>query len=383
MKRSTERILTTHTGSLPRPPDLIPAIRAKDAGEPVDGSALEEQIREAVQTVVQQQRNAGVDVVNDGEASKVSYATYVKERLTGFNGMAELPGGTRTLDLLEFPEWMQRMYAGRPATIMRRVACDGPISYTNVAEVQRDVASLKAATEGSGATDVFMSAASPGVVAVFMENHYYPTHEAFVFAVADAMKTEYDTIAQAGFVLQVDCPDLAMGRHGRWMELTFEEFRKVAEINVAALNHALRDIPPEQLRMHICWGNYEGPHTHDVPLRSMIDLILKARPSGISVEASNPRHAHEWAMWEDVKLPEGKVLIPGMLDSTCNFVEHPELVAQRIINYARVVGRENVIAGTDCGFSTGVGSSTVVPSITWAKFAAMAEGARIASQKLW
>ncbi|MCS7001249.1 MAG: cobalamin-independent methionine synthase II family protein [Dehalococcoidia bacterium] len=390
MKRSTERILLTHTGSLPRPAALVPLVFARESGQAVDEAAFQAAVADAVRELVAKQRAAGVDIVNDGEASKVFYATYVQNRLTGFDGEASSQAAGGSSDQREFPEWIEwraRRFAaiGSTAGQMRRAACNGPIAYTEagIEAVKTDIANLKAATADCGAEDVFMSAASPGVVAVFLENQYYPSHEAYMFAVAEAMKTEYDLIAQAGFVLQLDCPDLAMGRHSKWADKTFEEFREIAEINVAALNHALRDIPSEQLRMHVCWGNYEGPHHHDVPLKDVIDIILKAKPAGISFEASNPRHAHEWQIWEDIKLPDGKVLIPGVLDSTTNFIEHPELVAQRILNYARLVGRENVIAGTDCGFSTAAGAMNVVPSITWAKFSAAAEGARLASAKLW
>ncbi|GIW07348.1 MAG: methionine synthase [Dehalococcoidia bacterium] len=385
MRRSTDCILTTHTGSLPRPQPLVQLLYARDRGEPVDEAEFEAAVKAGVQEVVDKQIEAGIRVVNDGETSKVMYSTYVADRVTGFGGEAKSPPGGAA-DLEEFPDWAQRMYAQRSSGgggVARRPACDGPIAYRDTAAVDRDIANLRAALAGRDVADAFLSAASPGVVAVFLENQYYPTHEAFVFALAEAMKTEYDRIAQAGFVLQIDCPDLAMGRHSKWRDLSFEEFREVAKTNVAALNHALRDIPEEQIRIHLCWGNYEGPHTHDVPLRDIIDIVLSVRASGISFEAANPRHAHEWTVWQDVKLPDGKVLIPGVLDSTTNFIEHPELVAQRIIQFAKIVGRENVIAGTDCGFSTAAGAMNVVPSITWAKFRAMAEGAELATKQLW
>ena len=242
---------------------------------------------------------------------------------------------------------------------------------------------MKAATAASPPTDVFMSAASPGVIALFLANEYYPTREAYLEAIARAMKNEYDAIARAGIVLQLDCPDLAMGRHIQFGQASLEEFRRNAALNVEALNYAVGDIPPEQLRMHLCWGNYEGPHHRDVELRDIIDIVFSARPSAISLEACNPRHAHEWRVFEDIKLPAGKVLIPGVIDSTNNYIEHPDLVAQRIVQYANLVGRENVLAGTDCGFGTFVGLSTVDPAITWAKFRAMAEGSRLASERLW
>jgi 5-methyltetrahydropteroyltriglutamate--homocysteine methyltransferase len=265
---------------------------------------------------------------------------------------------------------------------VRMLACSGPISVQDHAQVERDIANLKAATQGTAAEDVFMSAASPGVIALFFANQYYPSREAYLSAIADAMQEEYEAIAQAGFILQVDCPDLAMGRHIQFNDASLDEFRRQAQLNVEALNHATRNIGPEQMRMHLCWGNYEGPHHKDVPLAEIIDIVFSARPSAISIEACNPRHEHEWKLFEEVKLPEGKMLIPGVIDSTNNFIEHPELIAQRIVRYAQLVGQEHVMAGSDCGFGTGAGMAVVDPKITWAKFQAMAEGARLATQQL-
>ncbi|HEX5502635.1 MAG TPA: cobalamin-independent methionine synthase II family protein [Thermomicrobiales bacterium] len=377
MRRSEDRILTTHTGSLPRPDDLVALLYARDAGEPVDEAAFQARAREAVAGIVREQVAAGIDVVNDGEQAKVGYSTYVKERLTGFGG-----GAGRALaiaDLADFPE-----YAGRRGGMsFARPACTGPVAYRGLDAVREDLAAFRAALAGVDAADAFLTAASPGVISLFLENQYYPSHEAYLFALADAMKTEYDAIHQAGFVLQLDCPDLAMGRHIQFADASLAEFRRNAELHVAALDRALADIPPDRLRMHLCWGNYEGPHHRDVALRDIIDIVFTARPSAISFEAANPRHEHEWAVFEDVALPAGKILIPGALDSTTNFIEHPELVAQRIVRLARLVGRENVIAGTDCGFATFAGRGAVDPRITWAKFAALAEGARLASAQLW
>ena len=367
MKTSTDRILTTHTGSLPRPADLT------DLG---DASA----VRAAVTETVRRQREAGIDIVNDGEASKYSYASYVTERLTGFDG-EPVPVQWPVRGLADFPEYWDRLrsgdreYRGFPS-------CDGPVSYRDHTKVAADIANLKAATDGDKDTDLFMSAASPGVIPWFMPNRYYPSAEEYLFALADAMKEEYDAIYQAGIVLQLDCPDLA----GTWEanpDLDVAEFRKQIGMQLAALDHATRDIPPDRLRMHLCWGNAEGPHHSDVPLADFIDLVLAARPSAVSFEGANPRHEHEWAVFKDVKLPEGKVIIPGVLDSTTNFIEHPELVAQRLIRYADVVGKTNVIAGTDCGFASAADGLTVDPRVTWAKLAAMAEGAQIASDHLW
>ncbi|HEY8477992.1 MAG TPA: cobalamin-independent methionine synthase II family protein [Chloroflexota bacterium] len=381
MKRSTERILTTHTGSLPRPDDLTAMLHARERREPVDEAAFERRVQEAVAEVVRKQVEAGVDVINDGEMGKISYATYVKERLTGFEGEGRLAASPT--DLLEFPEYLQRLFSDPTIATMRTPACTGPIRYRGQREVQQDIARLRAAVDGVQATEVFMTAASPGVISLFLPNQYYPSHEAYLFALAEAMKEEYDAIHQAGFLLQVDCPDLAMGRHIQFGQASLEAFRKNAELHVEALNAALADVPSDAVRMHLCWGNYEGPHHHDVPLRDILDVVFKARPAGISFEASNPRHEHEWRVFETVRLPEGKVLIPGVLDSTTNFIEHPELVAERIVRLARLVGRERVVAGTDCGFATFAGFHTVDPKIAWAKLQAMAEGARLASQQLW
>lgn len=377
MKRSTERILTTHTGSLPRPDDLVTMLYARDKGELQDHAAFAARVREATAEVVRKQVECGVDVVNDGEVSKVGYSTYVKDRLSGFGGEA---GPLRAADLLDFPGYARRVFR---ATGMQRPACTGPITYADTAALQRDIDNLKAALRDVEAAEAFMSAASPGVISLFLKNDYYPNHEAYLAALADAMRTEYEMIHQAGFLLQVDCPDLAMGRHIQFADASLAEFRKKAELHVEALNHAVAGIPPERMRLHLCWGNYEGPHHRDVPLRDIIDIVLKARPAGISFEAANPRHEHEWKVFQEFTLPADKALIPGVLDSTTNYVEHPELVAERICRFAQVVGRENVIAGTDCGFATFAGLDTVDPQIVWAKLGAMAEGARLASQLLW
>jgi len=380
MKRSTERFLTTHTGSLPRPADLIRMMFAKEEGVPVDPVALAARVRAAVAEVVAKQVEAGIDLVNDGEMSKPSYATYVKDRLTGFGGT----GNTFVYqDLADFPSLEKRVF-GDPGRSRRKTpACNAPIGVRDPAAAETDIADLKAALAAAGRTDGFMSAASPGVVSLFFRNEHYKDHEAYLFAIADAMRHEYEAIAKAGLTLQIDCPDLAMGRHIQYADLDLAEFRKRAGMHIAALDHALAGIAPEQARMHLCWGNYEGPHHRDVPFADIIDLVLKARPHAISFEAANPRHAHEWTLFERVKLPAGKVLIPGVIESKSNFIEHPELVAQRIGRYARLVGRENVIAGSDCGYGTWVGQAAVDPDVVWAKFAAMAEGARIASREFW
>ena len=380
MKRSTDRFLTTHTGSLPRPEDLIRMMYAKEEGVPVDAAALSQRVAAAVDEVVRKQAAAGVDVINDGEMSKPSYATYIKDRLSGFGGT----GNTFVYqDLADFPNLAKRVF-GDPGRSRRKTpACNAAIGVRNPRAAQADVDHLKAAFANVEAKDAFMTAASPGVVSLFFRNEHYPTEEAYLFAIADAMRQEYETIAKAGIILQIDCPDLGMGRHIQHADLSLAEWRKKAQLHVEALDHAVANIPPERLRMHLCWGNYEGPHHCDVPLADVIDIVFRARPSAIALEAANPRHAHEWKLFETVKLPEGKLLIPGVIESKSNFIEHPELIAQRIGRYARLVGRENVIAGSDCGFGTWVGQAAVDPDVVWAKMAAMAEGARIASREFW
>ena len=380
MKRSTARILTTHTGSLPRPDDLIRMMFAKEEGVPVDPAALGARIRAAVAEVASKQVQAGVDVVNDGEMSKPSYATYVKDRLRGFGGASH---PLQYQDLVDFPGMAKRVF-GDPGRARRRTpACDGPISVRDPDAARADTDNLRAALQPLTLAEGFMSAASPGVVSLFFHNDHYPNHEAYLFAIADAMRHEYEAVARAGFILQIDCPDLAMGRHIQYAALGLDAFKKAARQHIDALNHALANVPPEQARIHLCWGNYEGPHHYDVALADILDVVFTARPAGISFEAANPRHAHEWKVFERIKLPAGKVIIPGVIDSTTNFIEHPELVAERITKYANLVGREHVIAGTDCGFGTWVGQAAVDPDIVWAKLAAMAEGARLASRSLF
>ena len=380
MQRSVDRFLTTHTGSLPRPPDLVQMMFAKEEGLPVDAAALAGRIHSAVAEVVDKQIAAGVDVVNDGELSKPSYATYIKDRLHGFGGT----GNTFVYqDLVGFPDLAQRVFGDPGRSRRKSPACNAPVALRDATAVQTDVKNLKDALAGADPADVFVSAASPGVVSLFFRNDFYPSEEAYLYAIADAMRSEYAALLAAGFVLQIDCPDLAMGRHIQYAGLDLKEFRKRAAMHVEALNHALGDARPEQLRLHLCWGNYEGPHHCDVPLEDIIDIVFQARPSGIALEAANPRHAHEWELFERVKLPDGKVLIPGVIESKANFIEHPELIAQRISRYANLVGRENVIAGSDCGYGTWVGQAAVDPAVVWEKLKAMSEGARIASGRFW
>jgi 5-methyltetrahydropteroyltriglutamate--homocysteine methyltransferase len=380
MKRSTDRFLTTHTGSLPRPDDLVRMMYAKEEGVPVEADALAARIRTAVEEVVRKQAKAGLDIVNDGEMSKPSYATYVKDRLNGFGGAGN---SFVYQDLAEFPNLAKRVF-GDPGRSRRKTpACNAPISVRDAGAAKGDVDNLKSAVAQVDTAEAFLSAASPGVVSLFFRNDHYRSQEEYLFAIADAMRHEYETVADGGIVLQIDCPDLAMGRHIQYADLSLEEFRKRARMHVEALNHALANIAPERLRLHLCWGNYEGPHHCDVPLADIIDIVLLARPNAISFEAANPRHAHEWTIFGRVKLPDGKILIPGVIESKSNFIEHPDLIAQRLARYANLVGRENVIAGSDCGYGTWVGQAAVDPDIVWAKMAAMAEGARIASKQFW
>ena len=375
MKRSTDHILTTHAGSLPRPPELLASLQRRDRAE-ANVEGIDDQIRAAVADVVRRQAEARVSVVNDGEEGKIGYATYVKERLDGFGGEAGMAG--IPADMAEFPDYMRRVMGGIDFAMP---ACVGPVSYRGLEAVRADIANLQRALDGADVDDAFLTAASPGVIAVFLQNQHYPSHEEYAFALADAMKAEYDEIHRAGMVLQLDCPDLAMSGHMQNEDL--DEFRRRAKVNVEAINHATRDIPPDDMRLHVCWGNYEGPHHRDVALGDIIDVVFAARPAAISFEAANPRHEHEWTVFEDVKLPEGKVIIPGVLDSTTNYIEHPELVAQRLVRYGKLVGPENLMAGSDCGFATFASYLSVDPPITWAKLHAMADGAALASKELY
>lgn len=375
MKRSTERILTTHTGSLPRPQDVVDMVTAIDRGVPVDRAGHAARTARAVAEVVAKQVETCIDVVNDGEQGKPSYATYIKHRVSGFGGSAAPPRPSS--DGGDFPEFEAKRVGGWDA--MMRPACNAPLAWTDFDAVRDDIQRLTDAVGHTPVADVFMTAASPGVVTSFLPNEYYPSKQAYLDALVVLLREEYNAIAQAGFVLQLDCPDLP----GRSRTAPPAELRATIAQHLEALNEATRDIPPEQLRLHLCWGNYEGPHHRDTPLRDFIDLVLTARPAAISFEGANPRHEHEWAIWQDVKLPADKVILPGVIDSTTNFVEHPELVAQRIVRYAGVVGRERVIASVDCGFATTAASSKVDGRVAWAKLRSLTEGAELASKQLW
>ena len=377
----SDRILTTHTGSLPRPDDLIQAMWAKADGIPIDEGALARRVATAVHEAVDRQRDAGIAIVNDGEMSKPSYATYVKDRLNGFGG--ESIQRYFFADLADFPRSAE-IVAANPGRRKRTApACNAEISVNDLDAVALDIANLTQAVAATPETRTFMSAASPGVTSLFFANEFYRSDEEYVFAIADAMHAEYAAIASAGITLQLDCPDLAMGRHSSYAHMDISEFRGRVAMNIEALNHAVRDIPAEQLRMHLCWGNYPGPHHHDVDLGDIIDLVWKAKPQTILFEAANPRHAQEWTLFEHTKVPDDKVLCPGVIEPQSNYLEHPELVAQRIERYARLVGRERVMAGVDCGFSVHVGMQGIDPDVAWAKLRALADGAEIATARLW
>jgi 5-methyltetrahydropteroyltriglutamate--homocysteine methyltransferase len=380
--RSTDRILTTHTGSLPRPSDLVQLMFAKQQGREVDEDMLRGRITEAVRDVVARQAEVGIDVVSDGEASKPSYASYVAERLTGFGGESVLP---RLQDLVEYPEVAKACFGdpGNQVVNEHRPACNGPVALADSTAVEADIANFAAALDGRPVEQGFITAASPGLISCFLGNTYYPSEEAFLAALVEAMRPEYEAIVDAGFLLQLDCPDLAMAGHREYAHRPLEDFRASIRLHVEALNEATAHIPPERMRMHLCWGNYPGPHHHDVPLADIVDLVLEARPAAIAFEAANPRHEHEWTVFERVELPDGKVLIPGVVDSVSNYIEHPDLIAQRLLRYAGIVGKENVMAGSDCGFGTFVGVNFVDPGVTWQKLGALVEGARRASEQLW
>jgi len=380
MKTSQDRILTTHTGSLPRPPELRAVLVKKDQGEPYDKAELERLTREAVIAIVRRQAEVGVDVINDGEMSKPGYSTYVADRLSGFSGHE--PAKPR-LDTGPHPNFMAAYTRMTGEMNARRAVCVGPIAVQDEEPLRQDLANLKAALAQVKAVEGFMTAASPGLVPVFQNNRHYPTYEAYVEAIAAAMQPEYEAIVGAGFVLQLDCPDLAMAHHTSFQDLSEADFLKRATFHVEVLNHALRNVPADMARIHICWGNYEGPHDHDIDFAKVAPILVKSKPMALVVEAANPRHAHEWAVWRDTKLPDDKILAVGVLDTSTNYVEHPDLVAERLCRYADLVGRERVMGTSDCGFGTFAGYGKVDPDIAFKKLHAMAEGAAIASKRLW
>jgi 5-methyltetrahydropteroyltriglutamate--homocysteine methyltransferase len=379
---STQRFLTTHVGSLPRSQDVVDQIFARENGQPVDEATFDAIMASAVDDAVRLQVQAGIDIVSDGEMSKISYATYIKDRYTGFDG--DSPRRTPA-DLLDYPGFMKRLASGGGTPTYRRPCCTGPIKVKDGEPLRKDIAHVKAAAAKHSAKQVFMNAASPGVVALFQPNEHYASDDDYLEALAHALRHEYHAIVDAGLILQLDSPDLGLGRHMMYKDLEEAAYLARIERHVEALNLALVAIPADRVRMHVCWGNYEGPHHKDVPLSTILPTVMKAKPQGLLFETSNPRHAHEWETVQDMKhhIPDNKVLIPGVLDSTTNFVEHPRLVAQRIERFANIVGRERVIAGTDCGFGTFAGFGAVDADIVYAKFKAMAEGATLASSRFW
>ena len=378
MKTSSERILTTHVGSLPRSEAVTEVLFRRDRGEPTPGG--EQVIADAVAAVVKQQVEAGIDVVSDGEMSKISYATYIKDRLTGFDGDSPREPG---LDLIEFPRILKKLADTGATAKYKRPRCVGPIAVKDMGPAEVDVANMQAAIKAVPPVDAFMNAASPGVIALFQPNDFYKTQDEYLEAVAEGMRAEYEAVVAGGVLLQIDAPDLGMGRHTMYKDRSESDYLGLAERHVEVLNHALRNIPAERIRMHMCWGNYEGPHHHDIPMKVLLPVVAKAKPQALLFEAANPRHAHEWAVFKEVRVPQDKILIPGVITSTTNYIDHPELIAERLVRFAGVVGRERVIAGSDCGFSTFAGFGPVDPDVAFMKFRAMAEGAALASKALW
>jgi 5-methyltetrahydropteroyltriglutamate--homocysteine methyltransferase len=378
LKASSERILVTHVGSLPRSQAVTDVLFARDRGdEPEGGNAV---ITDAVREVVRRQVEAGVDVVSDGEMSKISYATYIKNRLTGFAGDTPREPGQ---DLVEFPRILKRLAEGGATAKYQRPRCVGEIRVSSLQPAQMDVQNMKAATSAAAPSEAFLNAASPGVIALFQPNDHYKSQDDYLEAVAEGMRAEYELITAAGLLVQIDSPDLAMGRHTMYRDRSVEEFLNRAAKHIEVLNHALRNVAPDRVRMHVCWGNYEGPHHHDVPLERLLPVVARARIGGLLIEGANPRHAHEWAVFRDFRVPEDWIVIPGVISSTTNYIEHPLLVAERIGRYADLLGRERVIAGSDCGFGTFAGFGPVDPDVTYLKLRSLAEGAAIASRRLW
>jgi 5-methyltetrahydropteroyltriglutamate--homocysteine methyltransferase len=372
------RVLTTHVGSLPRPQDVVDVIWAEDQGKPVDAEEYDRVIGEAVRDRVAHQVEAGIDLVSDGEMGKIGYATYIRHRLSGFE-IGDVPRATPA-DLDAYPRFRNRLASGPAGYTYQRPICRGPIAYEHPEPLERDLRHLQAAIEGQPVTGAFMNAPSPGIVALFAPNEHYDDLDEYLNAIGDAMKTEYEAIVAAGFQLQIDAPDLAMGRHIMYRDNTDDEFVASVVRHVEAINVALRDIPADKVRLHLCWGNYEGPHHFDIELARIIDAVLAVKPQTILFEAANPRHQHEWAVWRDAAIPADKILCPGMIDSTSNYIEHPALVAQRIRTFSDIVGSDRVIAGTDCGFGTWAGFGSVDPDICWAKLRSLSEGSLLAAE---
>jgi 5-methyltetrahydropteroyltriglutamate--homocysteine methyltransferase len=380
MRVSTDRILTTHVGSLPRSQAVTDVLFARERGDTPDARAAAAVITAAVAEVVRRQVAIGIDVVSDGEMSKISYATYIAQRFSGFAGDTPREPGQ---DLVEFPGLLTKLAERGSTAKYRRPRCIGEVKLRDAEPLRADLHNMQAAIGATPAAEGFMNAASPGVVALFQPNDYYRTQDDYLIALAEALRSEYEAIVAAGIILQIDAPDLAMGRQTMYRNRSLEEFETLAARHIEVLNHALRNVPAERVRMHVCWGNYEGPHHYDVPMERLLPIVLKAKPQGLLFEAANPRHAHEWAVFKDASVPDDKILIPGMLATTTNYIEHPQLVAERIERFAGIVGRERVMAGTDCGFGTFAGFGPVEPDIAYLKLRSLVEGAQLASQRLW
>jgi 5-methyltetrahydropteroyltriglutamate--homocysteine methyltransferase len=377
MIRNPGRILTTHVGSLPRPPELRALLLAKDEGKAIDQAAFQRLLADAVRDTVRRQVAIGLDLVSDGEMGKVAYSTYVAERFSGYAGSGP---GTVARDLVDFPDFMKT--SGRGLGV-KRPLCEAPVALKDRRPLETDLRTFAAAVAAERPAGAFLTAASPGVVAYFLRNRYYPSHEAYLAALVPLLRDEYEAIVAAGFDLQLDCPDLAMARHIGYADASDADYRRLSEASIEALNDATRNIPPERMRLHLCWGNYAGPHHYDLPLERVLPLALRTRAHAISFEGANPRHEHEWELFETMRLPDDRIILPGVIDSATNFIEHPRLVAQRIERYAKIVGRERVVASADCGFGTSAGSLGVDPAIAWAKLEALAQGAKLASERLW
>ena len=380
MHTSTDRILTTHVGSLPRPQEVVDLLFTQDRGESFDEEKFNETMRRAVADAVHHQSEVGIDVTSDGEMSKISYATYIRHRLTGFEGDSARP---TPQDLEDFPEYRDRLVKSGHSATYRRPVCKGPIKVKNLKPVEQDIAHMKEAMTKAKVVEGFVNSVSPGTIAVFQPNEYYPSHETYLEALSNAMREEYELIVKSGLLLQLDCPDLAMGRHTRFKNLSDAEFLRYAALQVEALNHALANVPADRVRLHVCWGNYEGSHIHDMDCANIFPITIEAKPMALLVEGANPRHEHEWEAWATIKLPPDKILIPGVISSSTNCVEHPQVVAQRILRYASVLGRDRIMAGADCGFGSFAGFGPVFPAFAWMKLQSLAEGARLASAKLW
>lgn len=380
MRLSTDRILTTHVGSLPRPDALADLLLARERGESIDEAGFDELVRESVHDTVKRQVDVGIDVVSDGEMSKISYSTYIKDRCSGFSGDSPRRAPA---DLERFPGFMETTARQNQAPAISRPMCTGEVTIKTRRPLENDLANFRDALVGSGAVEGFMNASSPGVINAFLPNEYYVSERDYMDALSKVMREEYEAINRAGFVIQLDCPDLAMARHTQYKALSDSEFVKHAAMHVEVLNDALQNVPADMARLHLCWGNYEGPHDHDIPLAKIAGVLCKAKPQVLSFEAANPRHAHEWSVWGEIDLPDDKVLMPGVIDTSTNYVEHPEYVAERLCRFADVVGRERVLGSTDCGFATFTRFGRVDPEIAFEKLRALAEGAAIATARLW